>query len=281
MQNTKTTHPPFPIRLIATDIDGTVLPRGGAVSDVTRRVVAACWARGIPFVIATGRWIGAIREVQQALGLVGRPCIIANGGAVLDGDGGILQEWITPEADARRVCDHLRRFPVMVNTYVRDGLFRMNTPVMGEYLKKYVGDGDPRIVTDDEAAFEARGTQNVYKIEAYSYDTGLIARLGDEVRQMGMDVSSASVHNIEIMAPGFGKGTALTWLARHLGVDAGDTMAFGDFYNDAQMLKSVGWPVAMGNGVEALKRIARIVAPDDADDGVAKVVSEIALGERL
>ena len=64
-------------------------------------------------------------------------------------------------------------------------------------------------------------------------------------------------------------------------MDVRDTMAFGDFYNDAQMLQSVGWPVAMGNGVDALKKIARIVAPDDVDDGVAKVVSEIALGETL
>ena len=272
---------PLDIRLIAADIDGTLLPRGGAVSERTRRAIAACWARGIPFIIATGRWIAAIHEVQQLVGLVGRPCIISNGGAVLDGDGSILHEWFIPEADARRVCELLLRHPVMVNSYVRNGQYRVNTAAMAGRMNWHMGEDDPRLIVDDEAAFFARGMQNVYQLEAYSEDPALLGALKAQIEAMGMSVSSASERNIEIMSRGHGKGTALRWLAEHWGVPIENTMAFGDYYNDMDMLRAAGWPVAMGNAADALKAVARIIAPADADDGVARVVCARVLEETL
>ena len=269
------------VRLIATDIDGTILPRGGAISENTRRTIARCWERGIPFVIATGRWVGAVAEVQAAAGLEGRPCIIANGGAVLGGDGSILKEWITPEPLARRACEVMAEYPVAMNTYVRNGLYRMNTAVVAERIKKYVGEGDPRIVRDDLDAFWGEGQKNVYKLEALCDDRDVIEALRARLLDMGLSVSSASPRNLEIMAPGFGKGTALRWLAGHLGVPIDATMAFGDYLNDLEMLEAAGWPVAMGNGVDALKAVARIIAPTDAEDGVARVVFERVLEEAL
>lgn len=269
------------VRLIATDIDGTILPRGGSISALTRRAIARCWARGIPFVIATGRWVGAVAEVQEAAGLMDRPCIIANGGAVLGGDGTIWKEWITPEADARRVCEVMAEYPVAMNTYVRGGLYRMNTAAVAERLKKYVGEGDPRIVRDDPDAFWGEGQKNVYKLEALCEDRDVIEALRARLTGMGLSVSSASPRNLEIMAQGFGKGTALRWLADRFGVPIGQTMAFGDYLNDLEMLRAAGWPVAMGNAVDELKAEARIVAPADAEDGVARVVFERVLEEAL
>ena len=270
---------PNAVRLIATDIDGTILPRGGTVSELTRRAASRCWARGIPFVIATGRWAGAIADVQRDAGLLGRPCIIANGGAVLDGDGGILKEWITPEADARRACEVMAGYPVMMNTYVRNGLYRMNTALAAGRLRRYVGEGDPRIVSDDPDAFWTTGLRNVYKLEALSDDPAVIAALRARLVELGLSVSSASPTNLEIMAPGHGKGAALRWLADYYGVPAAQTMAFGDYLNDLEMLRAAGWPVAMANGAAELKAAARIIAPADADDGVARVVFERVLEE--
>ena len=267
------------IRLIASDIDGTLLPRGGRISDVTRRAVARCWARGIPFILATGRWAGAIGGILRDLGLEGRPCIIANGGAVLDGDGRCLRESCMDETDARRVAEILLEYPVMVNSYVRNGLYRLNTDVMAERLKKYVGEGDPRIVNDDPDAFGTAGMRNVYKLEALCDDPAILAELSARVRRLGVTVSSASPRNVEIMAPGCGKGAALRWLAGYLGVPRETVMAFGDYYNDRELLAAAGWPVAMSNAVEELKAEARSIAPADVEDGVARVLLEQVLEE--
>lgn len=267
------------IKLIATDIDGTILPRGGEISPRTRAAAQRCWARGIPFVIATGRWVGAIAAVQRDLGVEGRIAIVANGGAVVGPDGTLLREWFMEEADCRRVYDILRACPVMINSYVRNGLYRMNTWVMADRLKRYVGEGDLRIVSDDEAAFLSEGMRHVYKMEALTEDPALIAALRGRLEATGLSVTSASPRNLEIMGPGLGKGTALKWLAEYLGVSTGQCMAFGDNINDLEMLRAAGWPVAMGNAVEAVKAEARIVAPKDTEDGVAKVVFKEVLGE--
>ena len=76
-----------------------------------------------------------------------------------------------------------------------------------------------------------------------------------------------------------GKGTALRWLAESLGIPTDRCMAFGDNANDLDMLAAVGWPVAVGNAADAVRRAARIVADTDANDGVAKVIFERVLGE--
>ena len=267
------------IRLIVSDIDGTLLPRGGRISDVTRRAVERCWARGIPFVLATGRWAGAIGEVRRDLGLENRPCIIANGGAVLDGDGSCLREWHMREADARRAAAIAREYPVLINSYVRNGLYRLNVTPTLRRLQMYVGEGNPRIVQNDPAAFDSEGMRNVYKLEVLCENPSVLAELSARVRKLGLSVSSASPRNVEIMAPGCGKGTALRWLAGHLGAPRETVMAFGDHYNDLELLEEAGWPVAMGNSVDALKDAARIVAPACVEDGVARVLFERVLEE--
>ena len=58
-------------------------------------------------------------------------------------------------------------------------------------------------------------------------------------------------------------------------------MAFGDNANDLDMLSAVGWPVAVGNAIEAVKSRARLIAPADVDDGVARVIFERVLGEEM
>ena len=95
---------------------------------------------------------------------------------------------------------------------------------------------------------------------------------------MDVMVSSASPRNLEVMAAGFGKGTALRWLADYYGAPIAGTMAFGDYTNDMELLGAAGWPVAMGNAVAPLKAVARIIAPADVEDGVAQILERVLEG---
>lgn len=269
------------IRFIASDVDGTILPRGGEISERTRDAVRRCGEQGVPFVIASGRWYVSAKEVADRLGQREGYMIIANGGAVVDMAGKPLMEWVMTRDEARRAYDIARRRDVMVNSFVRDAVYRVNTralkrPVKG--LGDYLG-GAYHMVNDDREVFEDRGLRAPYKLEAYGDDPAVLAELRKELVEAGYSVSSAYADNLEIMPAGCGKGTAVRWLAQRFGVAVEECMAFGDNTNDLSMLEAVGWPVAVENAVPELRAMARVVAPDCALDGVAQVIERALRGE--
>lgn len=271
------------IRLIASDVDGTLLPRGGVISTALREAVGQCRGRGIPFILASGRWVGALSDIIAQTGTAGQPCIIANGAAILGPDGEPLREWLLDEADARRVYDILRGFDVQINAYLRGALFCLNTRALkrpSSMIKGYLGGGGHRMVLDDRAAFESEVFGRAFKLEALSEDPALVAGVKAALSGSGLSVTNSSVRNVEIMAPGVNKGAALRWLAGEMGVPLQNCMAFGDNMNDMDLLAAVGWPVAMGNADPALKAIARIIALADDEDGVARVLGTHVLGNR-
>ena len=264
----------MPIRMIATDVDGTILPRGGAISDATRQAVALCRERGIPFVIVSGRWIGALGDVIRQCDTADQPIVIVNGSAVLGPDGEVWHERFMDPADVEKTYAVLRRYNVQINSYVPGALYCLNTPALAHpssMIKGYLGGG--KLVIDDREAFEAEALGRVYKLEGLTEDTALL----DEVRralrrETNALVTHSSWRNVELMSRGMGKAASLGWLAGKLGIDLADCIAFGDNANDLDMLNAVGWPVAVGNATDEVKQIARIVADTDANDGVAKVI---------
>lgn len=274
------------IKLIFSDIDRTILPQGGEASAVTRDAVRECRAAGVEFVVASGRWYPAARLiVQDQLGIEDGYMIISNGGAVVRSDGTPLMEWGMSDDQARAVYDILRNERTMMTAYVRDAIYRLN----GRYLTVYSlpetsyfhGERAYRVVDEDREGFEAVGMHHPYKMEAYSDDYELLARLRGRLEAAGLQVNSSFPCNLEIMAPGTGKGAAVRWLTDHLGFKREETMGFGDYTNDIPMLENVGWPVAVDNAVDEVKDICRIIAPSCEENGVAQAIrSYILEGKR-
>ena len=271
------------IRLIASDVDGTILPRGGVISERTIAAVHACKARGIDYVIASGRWYVSAKVIADALRLTEGVMIIANGGAVVDIAGNILREWVMPRPQAERAYRLLRQAPVMVNAFVRNAVYRVNTrayhtPPKG--LGDYLG-GEYRMVNDDVSQFERFGLEDVYKLEAYGDDPETLARLKGELEREGYSVTSAYHTNIEIMGLESGKGTALRWLLQERGLSREQCAAFGDNLNDQTLLEAAGCAVAMGNAIPQLKRVASLVARDCEQDGEAEILEAIAESKEI
>jgi Cof subfamily protein (haloacid dehalogenase superfamily) len=90
-----------------------------------------------------------------------------------------------------------------------------------------------------------------------------------------VDVTSSDIDNIELMPHGTSKADALQFVAKKTGIDMEQIMAIGDNYNDMEMIKSVGYGVAMGNGVNVLKQAAVSVTDSCDEDGVAKAIESI------
>jgi HAD superfamily hydrolase (TIGR01484 family) len=119
---------------------------------------------------------------------------------------------------------------------------------------------------------------DLLKFEVYSRDAGALERYHALLEQTDLNICRCGA-SIEISARGMGKGAALKRLAESMGIDPADIMAFGDSGNDVDLLRSVGWPVAVGNAAEELKAVARVIAPDAAEDGVARTLRKYVLGE--
>ena len=271
------------LELIATDVDGTILPRGGRISERTKAVVRTCEARNIPFVVTTGRWYVAAKTITDVLGQKDGYIIISGGGAVVRMDGTVLKSWTLKDDDARRIYERAKRENVMINSFVGDAVYRVNTaairrPVKG--LGDYLG-GRYHMVNDDPELFEEKGFCSPYKLEMYGEDREVLHALARDMEAMGYAVASAYGNSMEVMTAGAGKGTALRWLTDHLGIRRENCMAFGDNTNDISLLEAVGWPVAVGGAVDELKKIARIIAPDCADDGASLVMERALKGEWL
>ncbi|MGI6238238.1 MAG: Cof-type HAD-IIB family hydrolase [Christensenellales bacterium] len=267
------------IKLVVSDIDGTLLPPRGAVSPRNRRAVAALEDRGIPLALASGRWFPSTASVAREVGATG-PLIAANGGCVITVDGEILKEFFMADADVQTAYDMLKDTGALITSYVRGAIYRLNASSMENRPPEadaYFGGDLYTVIDDDTERFEREACTGVYKMEAYSNDAALLSALGDRLMRAGLSVTSSLPTNIEITSGELGKGAALQWLAAHLDIDCSQVMAFGDNTNDLAMLARAGYGVAMGNSAPELKRVARIIAPDCVDDGFARVIEERVL----
>ena len=272
------------IKLIVSDIDRTILPANQIISPATYNAVRDCRARGVEFVIASGRWYPAARKVAvDQLGIEDGYMIICNGGAVVRSDGTPLAEWRLSGAQAQQIYDLLKAEKVMMNAYAPDAIYR----VRGEYLtcfrlpetSYFARNQTYSVVDGDWQGFEERIRRGPYKIEAYTDDTQLLVELRRKVEALGFQANSAFPFNLEIMAPGAGKGMATRWLTEHMGLTREQVMGFGDYTNDLPMLENVGWPVAVDNAIDEVKRACRIIAPSCEDDGVARTINKYVLGD--
>ena len=114
------------IKLIASDIDGTLIPFGGEISEATRDIIAECRRRGVLFVLATGRCYPAAAKAARDMG-IRAPLICANGGCIHDEDGRIIHEDVFTSEESRTCFDIIKDCGWMVTSYVRGKILRLNT----------------------------------------------------------------------------------------------------------------------------------------------------------
>lgn len=150
----------------------------------------------------------------------------------------------------------MRKHDVMMNTFTRGNLYRLNTRAYGrrvDELDSYLG-GAFLVHADDQALFERDGLKRPYKMEAYTRDEAKLREIAEELNEAGFSVTSSYPTNIEITERDMGKGVAVEWLANKVGATREECMAMGDNTNDLSLLGAVGWPIAMGNAVSELKK---------------------------
>ena len=267
------------IRLIATDLDGTLLGTDKAVSPCNAYALRKCMARGIHVMLASGRSLNAVSSIAESAGLTGA-LILSSNGARLDetSHGPILIEDGIPEDIAREAAGRLISAGIYVECYSDDVIYMANRVKVKHHNHQpgLAADGVTLFV-EDTGRFLEEGTKNTRKLIVFSDDPMVLDRARALMDGLPLDCSSSDTDNLEILAAGAGKGRALLWYADRMNIARDEIMAFGDQANDLSLLKAAGWPVAMGNAVEAVKACARLVAPPNDCSGVAAIVEKYVL----
>jgi 5-amino-6-(5-phospho-D-ribitylamino)uracil phosphatase len=254
-------------RLLACDIDGTLLDHAGVLRPEVRSAIATIRASGVHVVLATGRspWTG-VGPIAAELGLTG-PQITMQGALISDlVTGDILLERILPPD----VYAHALRFAEV------HGLEPIVSLIDGHRAGHGLGRdawGHPPVESDtfrlvgDLAAVGRERPMRVYlPIEPDRFRWLLDAALdwaGDLASVVWSDGAG-----LEFLAPGTHKGAAIDWLAAQRGLTLDDVAAVGDQANDREMLRMAGRSAAMGNAPTDVAACADIVVPPSSESGV-------------
>lgn len=267
------------VKLIALDLDGTLLNSDKALTPRSRAALCAAAAAGVEIVPSTGRFYRGIPEAVRALPFV-RYAITINGAQVVDlRGGGAVYSAEIPLPDALAFLAYLDTLPVIYDCYV--GGWGYMTASMRDRAKDYIGDihslrmvRDLRTPLPELKAFLREQGQGVQKLQLFTRDIpfrdSLVHILAEQFPALVFTTSLPN--NIEINCAAANKGDALLALAGHLGLRREETMAFGDGLNDLAMIRAAGRGVAMGNAHPEVKTAAELVTASCDDDGVAAVI---------
>ena len=270
------------IRLIALDLDGTLLNSDKALTPRNRAALESASLHGIEIVPSTGRFYRGMPEQIRELPFVNY-AITINGAQVLNvKTGESLYSAGIPTDTALEVLSWLDTLPVIYDVYA-DG-WGYITAWMQRDAEQYISYSHSidmvrtlRSPVPDVKEFIREGRHRPQKMQLYTRDIPFRDALLLEMAEKYPDlvISTSLPNNIEINSRDAEKGLALLGLAEKLGLRRGQTMAFGDGLNDIGMIRAAGVGVVMANGREDVKAEADILAESCDDDGVAKVIEEL------
>jgi Cof subfamily protein (haloacid dehalogenase superfamily) len=257
------------IRLVATDLDGTLLHTDGTVTDRTRAALRAVEALGVTVVFVTGRPVRWMLELWQDVGEHGL-AICSNGGIVYDVPARAVRIARPIPAEVGLEVAELLRAAVPGTTFaVETGAgFGREPEFMERSAVPDVAVGPlPELIGDDTVKMLARHEE--MEPEAFWAETERV--VGHLVTTTWSSLGAL----VEISAAGVTKASTLALLCEELGVQPHEVVAFGDMPNDLAMLEWAGSSYAMANAHPSVRALADGTAPANRDDGVAAVLEEL------
>ncbi|MFG3051026.1 HAD family hydrolase [Kitasatospora sp. NPDC048239] len=268
--------PPRPTRLIATDLDGTLLCAGGTVSERTAAALAAAEAAGVQVVFVTGRPPRWMQQVSAHIGGHG-VAICSNGGAVVDVRRGELLESFPLGAEtALTVVEVLRaKLPGTSFAFEYPAGFAREP---GYELRMWGSDEDHPIGPAEELLGSGGPVQGLFKLLAKHPDLDPDKLLGEAREAAGHLVEitrSAPVPLLEISAPGVTKASTLARWCAGRGIDRSEVVAFGDMPNDLEMLAWAGTAYAVANAHPQVLAAVPLHTVSNEQDGVAAVLETL------
>jgi len=267
-------------KLVASDLDGTLLDSHGEITARTRAAMEACWDAGIPVVGVTGRGPRLLDSVRHALGDRGIG-VLAQGGFVVDLERDeVLRTVGLPREQAMAVIEQIESVAGECIAAVEDAAEQAEAtgPLRVQHGFDWPYPEPAHLLPRHQVLPEGAVLKVFLRSPTLGQDE-LLARAKQVVDPRDAEVTHAGLGFIEVLPPGITKASGLAVALERYGVEFGDVLAFGDMPNDLPMLTAVteagGRAVAVANAHPAVRAVAPEVTSGHDVDGVARYLEAV------
>ncbi len=265
-------------RLLATDIDDTILAADGTLPEANRRALEELHNRSITVVFSSGRATESIQRVAaHIVTLADDEYIISYNGAQVTTakSGTLLFEWPLSAESIQDIVAYAEEHKLHLQGYAHGTIYASGLGKnAGQYGADYAQSAEmPLVLTADLSKTVGASTPKMLGIDDPATIETHIAAL--TARSKGrFRVTRSKPQYMEIVNAQASKGGALTRLAAHLNIPIEETIAVGDSYNDIEMIQAAGLGAAVANAVDTLKDAADVVLERTSDDGAIAEILE-------
>lgn len=265
-------------KLIAIDMDGTLLREDKSVSERTKNAIKLAKEKGVYVVIATGRPIDGVSRYLEELDMLGENDYVLsyNGGLVLKTKSReVVSKTVLTGADLHYL--HNLSKELGVNIHAFSEVHGLMTPKNSKYTEVEANINGIKITINDYSDIEDdHSIIKVMMIDEPEVLQKAIDNLPKEVYEKYTVVRSAPFF-LEFLNKKVNKGTGVELLAKHLNIKQEEIMTFGDAGNDLDMIVYAGMGVAMANAFDEVKEAANYITDSNENDGVAKAIEKFVL----
>lgn len=266
-----------PYKLLAVDLDGTLLDSHKVLSERNRAAVRRAEERGVKVCLASGRMIAGIRPYAEQLELRS-PVVSCNGAYVVDEAGGEIHHFCLPDDVRDRLLGYVASNNLHLNVYVRE---RMYFNAKGDWAELYLG----RV---KNVSPEVIGLADIHKLRP----TKMLVvdhpeAIQEHLRELSLwfrpdevTITISEPDYIEFLPPNINKGEGVWAVARYLGLDWSEVAAIGNWLNDLEMVRWAGLGGAVANAAEEVRQVADVVVASCDHSGVAEFIDFILDPER-
>lgn len=271
------------MRLIALDMDGTLLNSEKKISPATAQAMKEASEKGKYVCLSTGRPLAELADYEDVFPYLSYGILIS-GGALYDFRNKVyLDQIILSDEMKKAVAQAVKGRDVMVqlltdqNSVVqKNQLAHIEDYGMGIYRPLYE---HVSLQVDSTIAYGLSDRENVLKMNLYHRSAKDREETYNRLKDLPLSLAYAETTSLEITPLGVNKGDGLKKLCAHLHIDVKDCIAVGDAPNDLAVLKTAGMSVAMGNASDEIKSVCDDVTDDNDHDGVKAVIEKYLLGE--
>lgn len=263
-----------PIRLVVSDVDGTMVTTDKALTPGTIAAAHRLRDAGVHLALVSSRPPRGMMHVQRALGLNG-PLGGYNGGTILAPDGSVIEQRLVPEAAVRTTLALLKRHGIGAWLFADDQWLIQDLD--GDYVprERHTVQFEPTVVDSFEPYVARCG-----KVVGASAKFTLLAECETELQ--GLLQGAALAHRsqqyyLDVTHPDADKGTVLDAIAKFYGVGRDATAAIGDMTNDVPMLRIAGMGIAMGNAPPDVAAQAAFHTGSNEAEGWAEAIDRLVL----
>ena len=264
-----------PIKLIAIDMDGTLLRSDKTVDPQTAEDIRTAVEKGIQIAYCTGRGTAEMQDTFRALPMI-RYAVLTSGAVVYDrAEDRFLYQNGVGHPYIEQIVETAARYHAMPHFLTdRESIIgRADLPHMADF---HMGIYEPMFrqiaCRVSDMAAEAMRHQTIAKVNIYFRTAGDRDAWYEELKHLPLQVTLSENTTLEMTAPATNKGTGLKRLAAYLQIPMEQTAAIGDNYNDVDMMKAAGFSVAMGNAAAEIRELCDHVTADNDHNGAGQAI---------